>query len=41
MATFRKRSADSVSRLFSLLCIFVALVDSRFGFEDRTLDLIA
>ena len=30
-----------VNRMFSLLCLFVVLVVSHFGFEDRTLVLIA
>ena len=41
MATFWERAADSVNRAFSLLCLFVALVVSLFGFEGRTLVLIA
>ena len=41
MVTFWKRTAHSVNRLFSFLCIFVALVVSHLGFEDRTLVLIA
>ena len=41
MATCWDRAAHSVNRIFSLLCIFVALVVSHFGFEGRTLVLIA
>ena len=41
VATFWERAAYSVYRMFYLLCLFVALVVSRFGFEDRTLVLIA
>ena len=41
MTTFRERAAHSVNHVFPLLCIFVALVVSQFGFEGRTLDLIA
>ena len=33
--------AHSVNRMFSLLCLFVALVVSHLGFGDRTLVLIA
>ena len=40
MVTFWERSAHSVIRMFSLLCLFVALVVFHFGFEDRTLVLI-
>ena len=40
MATFWERADHSVNRMFSLLCLFVALVVSQFGFEDRTLVLI-
>ena len=40
MATFLERAAHSVNRMFSLLCL-VALVVSYFGFEGRTLVLIA
>ena len=39
MATIRESPAHSVNRLFSLLCLFVALVVSHFGFEGRTLGL--
>ena len=41
MATFWERAAHSVNRMFSLLCLFVALVVSLFGFKGRTLVLIA
>ena len=41
MATFWKRAAHSVNRMFSLLCLSVALDVSHFGFEGRTLVLIA
>ena len=40
MATFWERAAHSVYRMFSMLCIFVALVVSHFGFEDWTRVLI-
>ena len=40
MATFWERAAHSVNRMFSLLCLFVALVVSHFGFEGRNLVLI-
>ena len=40
MATFWERAAHSVNRVFSLLCLFVALVVSQFGFEGRTLVLL-
>ena len=40
MATFWERVAYSVNRMFSLLCLFVALVVSHFGFESRALVLI-
>ena len=39
VATIRESPAHSVNRLFSLLCLFVALVVSHFGFEGRTLGL--
>ena len=39
MATW-ERAAHSVNHMFSLLCLFVALVVSHFGFEGRTLVLI-
>ena len=41
MATLWERAAHSVNRVFSLLCLFVALVVSHFGFEGSTLVLIA
>ena len=41
MATFWERAAHSVNHMFSLLCLFVALVVSHFGFEGRNLVLIA
>ena len=41
MATFWERAANSVYRMFSRLCLFVALVVSHFGFEGRTWVLIA
>ena len=41
MATFWERAALSVNRMFSLLCLFSALIVSDFGFEGRTLVLIA
>ena len=41
MATCWDRAAHSVNRMFSLLCLFVALVVSHFDFEGRTLVLIA
>ena len=41
MATFWERVAHSVNRMFSLLCLFVALAASHFGFEGGTLVLIA
>ena len=41
MATFWERAAHSFNCMFSLLCLFVALVDSNFGFEGRTMILIA
>ena len=40
VATFWKRAAHSVNRMFSLSCLFVALVVSNFGFDGRTLVLI-
>ena len=33
MATFWERAAHSINCMFSLLCLFVALVVSHFGFE--------
>ena len=41
MATFWERAAHSVNPVFSLLCQFVALIVSHFGFKGRTLTLIA
>ena len=41
MATFWKRAAHSVNHMFSFLCLVAALVVSHFGFEVRTLVLIA
>ena len=41
MASYRERTAHSVNRMFSLLCVFVALVVSHFGFDGWTLVLIA
>ena len=41
MANFWERAAHSVNHMFSLLCLFVALVVSHFDFEDMTLVLIA
>ena len=41
MATFWESAAHSVKRMFSLLCIFVALVVSHFDFEGGTLVLTA
>ena len=35
MATFWESAVHSVNSLFSLLCLFVALVVSHFGFEAR------
>ena len=40
MATFWEMAAHSGCRMFSLLCLFVALVVSNFGFKIRTLVLI-
>ena len=40
MAIFWEIAAHSANRMFSLLCLFVALVVSHFGFEVRTLVLI-
>ena len=39
MATFFERAAHSVNRMFSLLCLFVALVVSHFVFEGMALVL--
>ena len=41
MATFWERAAHLVNRRFSLLCLFVGLVVSDFGYEGMTLVLIA
>ena len=41
MSTFLKRAAHSVNHMCPMLCLFVALVVSDFGFEGRTLVLIA
>ena len=41
MATFWERAAHSVNRMFSLLCLYVALVVFHFSFEGGTLVLIA
>ena len=41
MANILGIAAHSVDRVFSLLCLFVAVVVSDFGFEGRTLILIA
>ena len=41
MATSWEKAAHSVNRMFSLLCLFSALIVSHFGFEGRTLVLIA
>ena len=41
MATFLKRVAHSVNHVFSLLCLSVALAVAHFGFEGRTLVLVA
>ena len=41
MTRFWVRATHSVKRIFSLQCLFVALVVSHFGFEDWTLVLIA
>ena len=40
MAIYWGRAAHSINRMFSLLCLFVALVVSHFGFEGGTLALI-
>ena len=40
MVTFKERAAH-VNHMFSLLCSFVALVVSHFGFEGRTSVLFA
>ena len=41
MAAFLERAVHSGYRMFSLLCLFVALAVSHFGFEGSTLFLIA
>ena len=41
MATFWEKAAHSVNRMFSLLCLYVALVVFHFSFEGGTLVLIA
>ena len=41
MGTFWEKAAHSVNRMFSLLCLFVALIVSHFLFESGTLVLIA
>ena len=41
MVTFWERAAYSVNRMFSLCCLFIALVVSHFCFEDGTLVRIA
>ena len=41
MATFWERAAHSSNCVFSLLCLFVALVVSHFGFDGRNFVLIA
>ena len=41
MATFLEKAAHLVNHMFSLLCLFVVLVVSHLGFEDRNLVLIA
>ena len=38
---FGERAAHSVNRMFTLICLFVSLVVSDFGFEGRALVLIA
>ena len=40
MVIFWERAAHSINHIFSLLCLFVALVVSHFGFESGTLILI-
>ena len=40
MASFLESAAQSVNRMFSLLCLFVVLVVSYSGFEDGNLVLI-
>ena len=41
MATFWEGAARSVNRILSLVCLFVALVVSQFGFKAVTMALIA
>ena len=41
VVTFWERATHSVKRMFSLLYLFVALVVSHFGFEDRNLVMTA
>ena len=41
MVTFRERAAYSVNRVFPLLCLFVVVVVSHFGFDGRAMALIA
>ena len=41
MTTFWERAAQSDNDMFSLLCLFVALVVSHLGFEDGNFVLIA
>ena len=41
-ATFWERDANSANRIFSfVLCLFVILFNSHFGFESKTSVLIA
>ena len=40
VATFLEKAAHSVIRMFSLLCLFLALLISHFRFESRALVLI-
>ena len=41
MATLWEKAAHLANRVFSLICQFVGLVVSHFGFGDRTLVLIS
>ena len=41
MGTLWERAAHSLNHVLSLLCLFIALVVSHFGFEGRTMALIA
>ena len=41
MDTFWEKAAHSVNRVFTLVCPLVALVVSHFGFEGRTLVMMA